>query len=77
MTVTSYAMLARLPEMALERQWRWSLVVADEAHEYLRTPTTKVGNTENKKNNKAKENDFVLFCVFNHYFFRVAEPVTS
>ena len=43
-TVSSYAMLQRLPEMANDPAWRWRLVVLDEAHEHLRTPATKVGS---------------------------------
>ena len=38
-TVTSYRMLANLPEMSTE--WRWGTVILDEAHEKLRTPVTR------------------------------------
>ena len=41
-TVISYEMLKRLPEMATDSRWRWGLVILDEAHEHMRTPTNQV-----------------------------------
>lgn len=48
-TVTSYEMLRRLPEMATDPTWRWSLVVLDEAHVHMRTPSRKVCSIPTKR----------------------------